>query len=60
MTFPTLNLILRGNPCAHFSDSYSLMSYEMYTWSLLYIMTRISPMVEAMREAGTMCHFVKF
>ena len=36
MTFSTLNLISRGNPCAHSSDSCFLIPYETYICPLLY------------------------
>lgn len=43
-----------------FSDSYFQIVYEMDTWPLFYITACISPVVEAMREARKMYHFMKF
>lgn len=49
MTFSILNIILREDACAHFSDSYFLTSCEMCTSPLLYIIACISPLAEAIR-----------
>ena len=60
MTFSTLNLILRGNPCAHFSDSGFLISYEMYICPLFYISALHQPFASGHERDWMMCHFMKF